>query len=850
MTANSEAKIVWQPLPGSQAAAISCPCNELLYEGSRGPGKTDAQVMFFRSHVGKGYGSYWRGIIFDRQYSSLEDLIAKSKRWFPEFGDGAKFLSSKGDLKWVWPTGEELLFRQITKEADYNKYHGHEYCLGVGSLVSTIKGNVAIEKLEIGDLVATPNGFKPITRIFPRKVKPCVSATTYCENGNLIGSQYQSENHRMLSNGLASCEELSGLSQIYHKLPETSPRRGASGKSSVCGHLKTLGGCDHKLEALDGRARISTSLFPNVLQRLAKAFASILLTPFLLLAYALSGKPIRRRIFSKSCEPSRERKEDRIEPLSCRVLPIEQPQSPIAEDLSAHVPPSALPDSDKESDFQWHCFADFGPHGELAQSGKEIFLTVPLLQSDALTLFQNHQMTDGGEREAGHNPPRRLIYRHPYTDERIESVREFRLGFVRLVACGEMETIDIEVGGENCYLTPCGLVNKNCFIGWNELTKFPNGKCYDIMKSCNRSGFLPLEHTPHKLDKDGNKIWLTKTGEVLPNIPLVIFSTTNPIGPGHNWVKKRFIDVAAPGEIVYEKTNVFDPRLGERRDIVKSKVRLFGSYKENRYLDPVYVASLENEKDPNRRKAWLHGDWNIVAGGALDDLWNPEVHVLTDGGKFQVPKDWQIDRAFDWGSTHPASVGWYALANGEEMILPNGETFAPRKGSIVRFAEWYLTNPDADNEGLKMSAGDIAIGILEREMAMMKKKQILTIPNPGPADNQIFQNPQSDELSIANKMKENGVNWTRSDKSAGSRINGLQLVRDRLEASIRGEGPGLYFTDACKHAISLLPVLPRDPDKPDDVDTLAEDHLYDEVRYRVLDGSKKLTGSLKTTYSQ
>ena len=127
MTDNSEAKIVWQPLPGSQAAAISCPCNELLYEGSRGPGKTDAQVMFFRSHVGKGYGSYWRGIIFDRQYSSLEDLIAKSKRWFPEFGDGAKFLSSKGDLKWVWPTGEELLFRQITKEGDYNKYHGHEY---------------------------------------------------------------------------------------------------------------------------------------------------------------------------------------------------------------------------------------------------------------------------------------------------------------------------------------------------------------------------------------------------------------------------------------------------------------------------------------------------------------------------------------------------------------------------------------------------------------------------------------------------------------------------------------------------------------------------------------------------
>ncbi|MCQ0042389.1 MAG: terminase family protein [Bombella sp.] len=513
MTDNlTPAKIVWQPLPGSQAAAISCPCNELLYEGSRGPGKTDCQVMAFRRYVGKGYGKHWRGVIFDRQYSSLDDLIAKSKLWFPQFKDGAKFLSSKGDLKWVWPNGEELLFRQITKEADYSKYHGHQYP----------------------------------------------------------------------------------------------------------------------------------------------------------------------------------------------------------------------------------------------------------------------------------------------------------------------------------------------FIGWNELTKFANPKVYDLMKSCNRSGFLPEEHTPFTYAIDGSKIWLTEDGKILPNIPLFIFATTNPIGPGHAWVKKRFIDVAEPGEIVKEVTNVFNPRTQQREDIVRTQVRLFGSYKENKYLDPVYVASLENEKDENRRKAWLHGDWNIVAGGALDDLWKPSVHVIP---RFDIPKNWLVDRAFDWGSTHPASVGWYAEANGEEIKLSNGEIFAPRRGSIIRFNEWYLAKRDAVNEGLKMSGGDIASGILEREMEMLKKKWVLTVPIAGPADNQIFQNPQSDVKSIGDKMAEIGVKWTKSDKSNGSRVNGLQLIRDRLEASIRGEGPGIYFTDNCKHAISLLPVLPRDPDKPDDVDTLAEDHLYDEVRYRVLDSSRKMLGGLKTNYA-
>jgi len=84
----------------------------ILYEGTRGPGKTDAQLMAFRKHVGRGYGRFWRGVIFDREYKNLDDLISKSLRWFPQLdGPKPKFLSSTSDLKWVWETGEELLFR-------------------------------------------------------------------------------------------------------------------------------------------------------------------------------------------------------------------------------------------------------------------------------------------------------------------------------------------------------------------------------------------------------------------------------------------------------------------------------------------------------------------------------------------------------------------------------------------------------------------------------------------------------------------------------------------------------------------------------------------------------------------
>lgn len=450
--------------------------------------------MFFRKFVGVGYGAFWRGVIFDREYKNLDDLIAKSKRWFPQFQDGARFLASKADYRWIWPTGEELLFRRVKKIEDYEDYHGHEYP----------------------------------------------------------------------------------------------------------------------------------------------------------------------------------------------------------------------------------------------------------------------------------------------------------------------------------------------FIGWNELTKYPTPELYEALKSTNRSSFIPTEHSP--IDP------VTGERDLLPEIPLVIFSTTNPFGPGHNWVKAEFIDPADPGQVMRLATDVFNPRTGKRETIEKTKVRIFGSYKENRYLSPEYVATLENITDENRRRAWLWGDWDIVAGGALDDLWTPKL-ILP---RFRVPASWRIDRAFDWGSTHPFSVGWYAEANGEEATLPDGSPFCPPPGTLIRIHEWYGSEKLGFNKGLRMSAKDIAQRIKAIEHKLLEEGWIQTKVRPGPADNQIRNVNEAESESIAKRMEDEGILWTPSDKRPGSRVNGLELIRDRLESVNRGDDlPGLYFMDHCRAALALLPVLPRDPDNEDDVDTDAEDHLYDELRYRVLAGRNR-----------
>ncbi|HEX5039668.1 MAG TPA: terminase, partial [Candidatus Limnocylindria bacterium] len=73
----------------------------------------------------------------------------------------------------------------------------------------------------------------------------------------------------------------------------------------------------------------------------------------------------------------------------------------------------------------------------------------------------------------------------------------------------------------------------------------------------------------------------------------------------------------------------------------------------------------------------------------------------------------------------------------------------------------------------------------------------------------------------------------------GSRINGWQRMRTMLKnahppaSGGPREHPGLFVTDACPHFLRTIPSLSRDDKNPDDVDTEAEDHVGDEVRYEV-----------------
>lgn len=297
---------------------------------------------------------------------------------------------------------------------------------------------------------------------------------------------------------------------------------------------------------------------------------------------------------------------------------------------------------------------------------------------------------------------------------------------------------------------------------------------------------------------------------------------SNPGGIGHNWVKATFIDIAPPQTIV----PVPKEDGGMLRQYIPAKLADNPTLAEN---DPDYADRLSGLGSPELVRAMLDGDWNIVAGGALDDVWTPRVVIP----RFRVPHSWRVDRSFDWGSTHPFAVAWFAEADGTEATLDDGSAWCPPRGSLVMCHEWY--GASGANVGLKMAPRDVGSGIIERETSLIAGKWIASV-RAGPADNQISAVSQPGTPTIADEMAQAGVRWMASDKAPGTRKIGLELLRSRLREAGKDhpENPALYIMDHCRSAIAQLPVLPRDPKNPDDVDTSAEDHMYDAIRYRVL----------------
>jgi hypothetical protein len=292
--------------------------------------------------------------------------------------------------------------------------------------------------------------------------------------------------------------------------------------------------------------------------------------------------------------------------------------------------------------------------------------------------------------------------------------------------------------------------------------------------------------------------------------PCAFRATCNPGGPGHTWVKQRYID---PGTDRVIET-IKNPLGGE--DLRAARLFIPAKLADNPALvaqDPTYAARLAKSGSELLVRAWLDGDWSVVLG-AFFDGWGPRNIIKP----FRIPEDWTRFIAFDWGLSAPFSVGWWAVVS-ETLTTP---AYRLPRGALVRYREWY--GADAEGKGLHLTALQIAQGILQRQMGEP--------PPTGVADPSIFHQQQATGPTINEVMRKAGITFRPADNTRVGKlgaISGWNEMRQRILGT--QEGPMLVVFDTCRDFIRTVPVQQHDPLRPEDLDTTGEDHIADETRY-------------------
>ena len=287
---------------------------------------------------------------------------------------------------------------------------------------------------------------------------------------------------------------------------------------------------------------------------------------------------------------------------------------------------------------------------------------------------------------------------------------------------------------------------------------------------------------------------------------LYMRATTNPGGPGHSWVKKMFIDPAPSNQPFWATDIETGETLTYPNGHSKAGEPLFkrrfipASLFDNPYLAESgdYEAMLLSLPE-HQRKQLLEGNWDVNEGAAFPEF-NRKIHVVEP---YDIPQSWTKFRACDYGYGSHTGVVWIAVTPAEQLVV---------------YRELYCS---------KVTASDLADMILDAESDDGTIRY-------GVLDSSLWHNRGDTGPSLAEQMNMKGCRWRPSDRSRGSRVSGKNEIHRRLQVDEFTEEPRLVFFSTCTNTISQLPSIPLDKKNPEDVDTNAEDHLYDALRYGIM----------------
>jgi len=278
-----------------------------------------------------------------------------------------------------------------------------------------------------------------------------------------------------------------------------------------------------------------------------------------------------------------------------------------------------------------------------------------------------------------------------------------------------------------------------------------------------------------------------------PDIPVYMRATGNPGNVGSLWVKEMFVDPAEPNKAFDVHIDTIAGRKSITRRFIPAKLQ------DNPYLMQTddYMIMLSSLPEV-QRKQFLEGDWSAFENSAFPEF-DMSVHVVQP---FDIPSNWLKFRTCDWGYSSAACVLWIAVDFDNNFWV---------------YREHYTQRVTADI---------FARQVMEKEHNEYIRYGIL--------DSSTWAKRGDAGPSIAETMIREGCRWRPSDRSPRSRVAGkLELHRLLAKESDTGQ-PKLKVFSNCTNLARTMPMLPVDKNNPEDVDTHAEDHAYDALRYGVM----------------
>ena len=294
-------------------------------------------------------------------------------------------------------------------------------------------------------------------------------------------------------------------------------------------------------------------------------------------------------------------------------------------------------------------------------------------------------------------------------------------------------------------------------------------------------GFDEITHLPTEFSWNYLASRLRTTdSEIIPYMRC----TANPGGVGAHWVKKRYIDPA-------EHNEPFEGTDGLTRKFIPAKLD------DNPYLakDGRYEKMLL-ALPPTQRKQLLEGNWDVNEGAAFTEF-NLEEHVIPP---FEIPINWERVKGIDYGYASESACIW--------------ATVDPSDGTLIVYRELY-------QKGL--TGQDLGFAITEMEL-----QDPFSVP--GVLDTAAWNRTGTTGPTVGETLVRQGHKLRRADKN---RIQGKIQIHEYLRIQHTGR-PRIQIFNTCPNLIRELQSIPLDSANPEDVDTKAQDHAYDALRYLIM----------------